>query len=58
MVPENATLGLVVAEVSAESLDIGANAEIYYEITRGNERGKFEINQTSGSSLIGLSTFF
>nr|XP_018670260.2 protocadherin Fat 1 [Ciona intestinalis] len=45
---EDASVGLVVLQVSAHSIDSGANAKLRYSITHGNEHGKFVINQDSG----------
>nr|CAB3244827.1 protocadherin Fat 1 [Phallusia mammillata] len=45
---EDASLGLEVVQVSAESLDAGANANLRYTITHGNKHGKFSMDENSG----------
>lgn len=47
-VREDADLGRVVAQVRAESLDLGANANLRYAITHGNKHGKFAMDENSG----------
>ncbi|KAI1893987.1 hypothetical protein AGOR_G00129330 [Albula goreensis] len=48
-VPEDVALGMEVLRVYAASKDIGTNAEIYYSIRSGNERGKFQIDLMTGT---------
>ncbi|KAJ8945175.1 hypothetical protein NQ314_009307, partial [Rhamnusium bicolor] len=47
-VPEIDAIGTEVVRVLATSKDIGANAEVYYSITGGNEHKKFTINNKTG----------
>lgn len=50
-VPEDVAVGAELLRVFASSKDIGVNAEIYYNITSGNELGKFYIDRTIGEML-------
>ncbi|XP_041864735.1 protocadherin Fat 3 [Melanotaenia boesemani] len=51
-VPEDVAVGTEVLRVLATSADIGANAEITYNIRSGNELGKFTIDRKLGSILV------
>ncbi|XP_032878328.1 protocadherin Fat 3 isoform X3 [Amblyraja radiata] len=48
-VPEDVALGTEILTVYAASKDIGANAEINYNIRSGNEHGKFRIDPRKGT---------
>ena len=47
-VPEDVAVGTEVLRVLATSVDIGANAEITYNIRSGNELRKFTIDRNLG----------
>lgn len=51
-VPEDVAVGTELLRVFASSKDIGVNAEIYYNISTGNENGKFYIDKTKGERQI------
>lgn len=60
-VPEDVAVGTELLRVFASSKDIGVNAEIYYNMTTGNELGKFYIDKNIGERLIAIyrqSLFF
>ena len=47
-IPENATMGTIVAIVTAEDMDIGDNALVTYSLISGSAKGVFAINQNTG----------
>ncbi len=51
-VSEDWKIGHEVAVVSAYSLDDGANGQLRYAISGGNERGKFSIDSRTGEMLM------
>ena len=46
---EDQPVGILVAQVSAKSLDTGTNAKLRYVISGGNEHQKFNINEDTGN---------
>ena len=46
---ENSPVGKVLLKVAATDADIGVNAEMRYNITGGNEAGKFKLDAVSGN---------
>ncbi|KAJ8410896.1 hypothetical protein AAFF_G00188530 [Aldrovandia affinis] len=57
-VPEDVALGMEVLRVYAASKDIGTNAEIYYSIRSGNERGNFQIDLMMGTIMVSKTLDF
>lgn len=52
IVPENELVGTVIVTLSGRDEDPGPNGQITYNITGGNEAGKFEIEPLSGALSI------
>lgn len=55
IVPENEALGTVIVTVSATDRDQGPNGQIRYNITKGNDKGWFAINASTGAVSINKS---
>ncbi|XP_068705618.1 cadherin-23-like isoform X2 [Montipora foliosa] len=47
-IPENATVGTMIASINATDRDVGNNAQIKFTIISGNDDGKFLLNETTG----------
>ncbi len=43
------TVGMVIARLEASDPDVGMNAQVEYEITRGNSQGYFDLDRLSGT---------
>ena len=52
MVAENEKVGSIIIKVAASDGDDGINGRIQYEISSGNEAGKFKIDKDTGSVIV------
>jgi len=55
IVPENEAVETVIVSVSASDQDKGPNGQLRYNISRGNEKGRFAINPLTGAVVINKS---
>ncbi|XP_028399799.1 protocadherin Fat 4-like isoform X2 [Dendronephthya gigantea] len=54
-IQEDSAIGAIVVTMKAEDKDIGLNGKVFYTITEGNEKGLFQLSNTSGIVTVAKS---